>query len=84
MSESTTVLQARLDTLRAAYWDLVAGTKATVLGYDMGTGKRSVTYTPANLDVLRAAIARLEAQLGVPHCERTFRRRAIGFRFHGG
>ena len=81
MSESTADMQAHLTTLRTAWYDLAAGGKPVTLAYNMGAGSKSVTYTAADRDALRAEIGRLEARLGVAACDRMFRRRAIGVRF---
>ena len=72
-------LQARLDAAETAYDLLMTGGKPVTLNYDMGTGKRSVTYSAANIGALAGYIASLRRQ--IDPCSSP--RRAIGFRLHG-
>ena len=78
--DRATLLQFLADA-RLAYHTLMTGGKPVSLTYDMGAGKKTVAYSPANLGSLNEYIASLERQLGV-----SGGRRAIGVRFggHGG
>ena len=76
--DRATLLQFLADA-RTAYHQLMTGAKAVTLGYDMGAGKKSVTYSAASLAALNEYIASLERQLGI-----SGRRRAIGVRFSRG
>lgn len=59
-----TLLQFLADA-RLAYHQLMTGGKAVTLAYDMGAGKKQVTYTQAERGDLNAYIASLERQLGI-------------------
>ena len=54
-------IQAQIDQLEAALTDLALGKSASSVGFD----GRSVTYTPANANGIRARIRELNAKLGV-------------------
>jgi hypothetical protein len=75
MSDTVT-MQAQLLEARAAYHRLLTGSKAEQVTYAAGQVSRSMKYTAANIEALRAYIADLERKLGM-----TSRRRAIGVRF---
>lgn len=69
-------LQVRLNEAEAALHALLTGAKASCVQYGGLGGSQTVNYTQANIGDLRAYIADLKRQLGVPT-----RRRAIGLRF---
>lgn len=71
---SRTQLAARRTALQEALLQLGAGEKAVTVAYAQGTGSRSVTYTPAQADVIRGLIRQINTALGV-------RRPAIGVSF---
>lgn len=73
---SQATLQAWLDEAEAALHALSTGSKVEELRFAAGAVQRSVKYTAANIDQLRAYIADLKRQLGQPT-----RRRAIGVMF---
>lgn len=75
MSDTVT-LTAQLAEAKVAYHRLLTGSKAEQVTYAAGQASRSMKYTAANIEALRAYIADLERQLGM-----TSRRRAIGVRF---
>jgi len=76
MSDTTAALQAQLSDARAAYHRLMTGSKVEQVSYAAGQVNRTMKYSVANIDALRAYIADLERQLGIKG-----RRRAIGVRF---
>ena len=59
-----TLQQWQAQTLQALH-DLSTGNKVEVAAYTQGDGTKSVTYTRANINDLRAWLAKLNAQLGI-------------------
>ncbi|MDT0355684.1 gpW family head-tail joining protein [Herbaspirillum huttiense F1] len=59
-----TLRQWQIDALQAMH-DLSTGKKRVTISYSQGDGTRSVTYQQANIDDLRAWLAKLNAQLGL-------------------
>lgn len=70
---SPATIQAWLDEAEAALHALSTGSKAEELRFAAGAVQRSVRYTAADVNQLRAYIADLRRQLG-----QATRRRAIG------
>lgn len=58
-----TVLQQRLQALQSAYLDLTSGAKVATVAYSQGDGSRTVSYTPANIGELTAAIITVQSQI---------------------
>lgn len=76
MSDTATTPQQRLAEAEAALHRLLTGSAVEELRYGSGQVTRSVRYTTANIGDLRAYIAQLRREIGLPG-----RRRAIGVRF---
>lgn len=70
----TATLQARLDALEKAEFELVAGKRGVRVSY----GGESVEYQPTDLQQLRDMIGRIKRELGLPGgtrpAARSFRR----------
>jgi hypothetical protein len=64
-----TVQQWLADALQAEQ-QLLTGAKVATVAYAQGDGSRSVTYTPAEIDRLRARIAELSTFLGIGSAKR--------------
>jgi hypothetical protein len=71
-------LRQAIESLQAAYLELMAGGKVVTASYAQGDGTKSVTYTAAQGQNIVNTILQLRAQLGeVRHPRRGFR---VGFR----
>lgn len=58
-------LQQWLTDAQQAMHDLMTGVKPKVVLYTQGDGQKSVTYTEANVGMLRGYIQELKVQLGI-------------------
>jgi len=67
-----TLRQWQIDALTAMH-ELSTGKKRVTVSYSQGDGSRSVTYAQANIDDLRAWLAKLNAQLGLGSRRRPIR-----------
>jgi hypothetical protein len=70
------VISANLLLAQQALLDLSLGKQVTQVTYEMGDGKRGVTYKATDIGTLRALIAELQRALGLQPS-----RRALGVRF---
>lgn len=59
-----TLIQWQIDAMTALH-ELSTGKKGEAYSYTQGDGAKSVTYTRANINDLRAWLAKLNAQLGI-------------------
>lgn len=67
-----TLIQWQLEAMTALH-KLSTGQQGEAYSYTQGDGAKSVTYTRANIDDLRAWLAKLNAQLGVSSGRRPMR-----------
>lgn len=67
-----TLQQWQSDAVTALH-QLSIGAKVVTASYSQGDGSRAVTYTPANINDLRAWLAKLNAQLGLGKGRRPMR-----------
>lgn len=75
MADAMTI-QARLDEAETALHQLTIGRRTKAFTHSAGDVSRQAQWSEANINELRAYIADLRRQLGLPS-----RRRAIGVRF---
>ncbi len=62
---TTQQLQTALAGAQQAYIAIASGAQGESYAYTQGDGSKSVTYTRANLDQLRALISMLQSALGL-------------------